>query len=1042
MLFSCSSHENKKSLFEMNTNSGISFNNELKLSNELNPYTYRNFYNGGGVAIGDINNDGFDDVYFSGNQVNNKLYLNKGNLKFQDITLDAGVSCKEAWSTGVTMVDINADGWLDIYVCKAGDPNALNRKNELFINQKNGTFKEGAKKYGLDFRTMSVQSIFFDYDKDGDLDMYLLSNSIKPLGAGFERKLNQRNLPDTNGNKLLRNDNGYFVDVTTEMGIFSSGIGFGLGATVADFNNDGWEDIFIANDFFEKDYLYINKKGERFIEQSDSLIMSMSMGSMGADVADVNNDGWLDLFVSEMLPQGWERKTTKNVFESWEKYQVGVKNGYHHQYSRNAFQRNVNGKFIEIGRFANVDATDWSWGALFLDINNDGLKDLYVCNGIRRDLLDRDYLSFAANENNIRKYISDKENGVKKLVELMPSKAISNRLFMNEGNFVFKDIIDSTYLPSSFSNGSSYADLDNDGDLDLVVNNIDKEAFLLENKNDNNHSFIKIHLKGKDNNTFGIGARVKVFTNDVVQVTENYTSRGFQSSVPPTLHFGLKKNTNIDSIIVKWNNGEKTKILNTPVDTFIEIEQKGVLLSNEIKNEKKNFELLDELKSESKTKFSDFDREPLLFQMYNNLGSKLCKISPSSFLLGTKKGNCVKRITIEDKKIKSENLEIACKQETHNFLYSNFDEDGSKKLLVLNGGRSVSSLSSLLSDEMFSHNKEGFVKNDLFPINFGNSSSALALDINNDGRKDILVAERIHSSNFYGKANLKVFINHQEGFKESTSEYLNENIGKIIAMDTLDVDADGTPEIICIGEWNEIQILKIENGKIKQLENEILPNKLRGLWTSMKIVDVDNDENKDIILGNYGQNHSFSKLGIANYNGTAITCQKINNRWFPLADRDEILSRFPKLKKKYFKYEAFAKADIHELFGNDCKIIELDVLSTGILKKDRNKYIYQELPSEAQYTSIYAIETFDLNDDGYLDIIVGGNQFLTKPKLGRQDAGVTVLLGSKGGFKSENTHLLPVNLEVRDIKILKQRNEKLMLVAGSQGACQLYRINI
>ena len=513
LFFSCKHEEKESTLFELKTITGITFSNVLTETERLNPYTYKNFYNGGGVALGDINNDGLLDIYFSGNLVNNQLYLNKGNFQFEDITEKANLECKDSWSSGVTFVDINYDGFLDIYVCQAGPPKEKNRHNQLFINNGDETFTEESKKYGLDITGLGVQANFFDYDKDGDLDCYLLNNSIRSVG-NYDFIKDQRDTATPQGNKLLRNDNNIFVDVTADSGIYSSAIGFGLGITVSDYNNDTWPDIFISNDFFERDYLYVNQKNGKFKEDLTNQFESISMGSMGADAADLDNNGFTDIMVTEMLPKTIERQRTKTIFENWNKYDMSVKNEYHYQFSRNALHKNIgNNTFLEVSRFSNVHASEWSWSTLLFDADNDGLKDIFISNGIYKDLLDRDYLNYMANTEKIKEMMQTDEEVMKKLINKMPSKAVSNIIYKNNGHFSFTEETKNWGLQQpSFSNGSAYGDLDNDGDLDLVINNVNMPAFIYENTLDTlNSKSITLQLKGDLKNTHAVGAKAKIF---------------------------------------------------------------------------------------------------------------------------------------------------------------------------------------------------------------------------------------------------------------------------------------------------------------------------------------------------------------------------------------------------------------------------------------------------------------------------------------------------------------------------------------------------
>ena len=548
-----------RTLFELRNDTGITFENNLEYTEDFNPYTYRNFYNGGGVALGDINNDGFLDVYFTGNIVNNQLYLNKGDWQFENITSQSGVACENVWSTGATFVDINHDGWLDLYVCKSGKNEGTNRHNELFINNGDLTFTDQSQKYGLDITGLAVHSAFFDYDKDGDLDCYLLNNSLRSIGA-HDLIENQRNISDPEGNKFLRN--GKFVDFSSKAGIYSSKIGFGLGVTLSDFNNDSWPDLFISNDFFERDYLYINDQLGGFKESLEDKFSSISLGSMGADASDLNNDLLTDLMVTEMLPATLARQRTKAVFDSRDKYSLALNKGYFHQYPRNVLQRNFgkNG-FLEIGRFAGVSASEWSWASLAFDMDNDGLRDFLISNGIYKDLVDRDYLTYMANEENIRNLINKDEEVLKKLIDIIPSQAVPNAVYKNIGDFSFEETATAWGLDQpSFSNGSAYGDLDNDGDLDMVINNVNMHAFVYENNTDTlTHRSIRLNFRSNGKNTSAIGTKAIIkYGQGRQSMAENFPSRGFQSSVGPGIHFGVGNYRFIDSLIIIWPNGART----------------------------------------------------------------------------------------------------------------------------------------------------------------------------------------------------------------------------------------------------------------------------------------------------------------------------------------------------------------------------------------------------------------------------------------------------------------------------------------------------
>src|SRR6056300_1762789 len=542
LLNACESSSDTLFSLKNNDSIGVDFSNDLGFSNEFNVYTYRNFYNGGGVAIGDINNDGLSDLYMTANQKKNELYLNKGNWKFEKITASAGVGGTKAWSTGVTMVDINADGFLDIYVCNSGDVKGDNKQNELFINNGDLTFSEQAEAYGLADKGYSTHASFFDYDKDGDLDVYLLNNSYQAIGS-FDLRRNERPKRDVlGGDKLLENQDRVFVDVSEKAGIYGSVIGFGLGVTVGDVNNDGWEDIYVSNDFFERDYLYINNRDGSFKETLTASINSISGASMGADMADINNDQKADIFVTEMLPSNYERLKSVTTFENWDKYTYNVKNGYYHQYTRNTLQlNNGDNTFSEIGRLAGVEASDWSWGALFFDMNNDGLRDLFIANGIYRDLTDQDYLQYVSSDEVINSIVANNQVDYARLIDIIPSNPIENQAYKNLGDLKFNRDASLGLETKGFSNGAAYGDLDNDGDLDLVVNNVNMPLFVYKNTSENNKNnhFIQFNLKGRGKNTFAVGTLIEVSQGDQTYYLHHQPIRGFQSSMDLVLHQGL-----------------------------------------------------------------------------------------------------------------------------------------------------------------------------------------------------------------------------------------------------------------------------------------------------------------------------------------------------------------------------------------------------------------------------------------------------------------------------------------------------------------------
>ncbi|MEM8565775.1 MAG: CRTAC1 family protein, partial [Bacteroidota bacterium] len=785
IIIGCDSRKLFDSQFkEVHQEAGVDFINQLDYTEKLNPYTFRNFYNGGGVALGDINNDGLIDIYLTGNLVNNRLFLNKGNWKFEDITLKAGVSCSEVWSTGATFIDINTDGFLDLYVCKSGPPGGKNRNNELFINNGDLTFSESAKTYGLDVTGLSVQSAFFDYDKDGDLDCYLLTNSIRSVG-NYDLVEGAREIPNPEGNKFFINEGGKFIDVSTKVGIYTSNIGFGLGITLGDFNNDGWTDMFVSNDFFERDYLYLNDQAGGFKESLEKYIDSISMGSMGADAADLNNDSRLDLMVTEMLPDSLSRTKTKAVYENWEKYQMNVTKGYHHQFPRNTLQRGFGSSFMEIGRFSGVSASEWSWGALIFDINNDGLKDVFVSNGIYKDLLDRDYLNYTATDEQIRQMMNAKENVITKLVDQMPSRAIPNYMFLNRGGLRFENVADSIGMDApSFSNGSAYGDLDNDGDLDLVVNNVNQPAFLFENNLDTSvNRSLNISFKSNGKNTFEIGTKVVAYASGKQLEVDNYTIRGFQSSIAPTVSLGVGNTIKIDSVKIIWPNLGCSTLYDVPTNRQIEIKrkQKGTdckHLDFEDNSLFKKSAINIDVKHQENN-FSEFNRERLLISMQSNEGPHLEIIdldenNCSEILMSGAKYQASQEVTGSKASAK---LNLALKKysisEDVDLLFFDADSDGDMDLYVARGGRAFSRSSSALQDILLLNTNEGFVEGERLPFkSFVSSSSVAHGDYDGDGDQDLFIGERSNPFIYGLGGRGYLFSNDGNGVFEDNSQLL------------------------------------------------------------------------------------------------------------------------------------------------------------------------------------------------------------------------------------------------------------------------------
>ncbi|OQD42610.1 hypothetical protein BUL40_10660 [Croceivirga radicis] len=1059
LIISCSKSDKKPdTLFVLtdSTATGISFSNELTYTNDFNVYKYRNFYNGGGVALGDINNDGLLDIYMTANQKENKLFLNKGNFTFEDITKTAKVAGNKPWSTGVTMVDINADGNLDIYVCNSGNLDGTNKQNELFINNGDGTFIEQAAAYGLDDKGFSTHASFFDYDKDGDLDAYILNNSYQAIGSFDLRRVERPKKDLLGGDKLLRNDNGKFVDVSQEAGIYGSVIGFGLGVTVGDVNNDGWEDIYISNDFFERDYLYINQQNGSFKEDLENQISSTSAASMGADMADINNDGYNDIFVTDMLPSKYERLKTVTTFEDWNRYRLKVNNDYHHQFTRNTFQlNNANGSFSEISRLSGVNASDWSWGALLFDMDNDGYKDLFIANGIYRDITNQDYLQYISNEEIMKSIVNNNTVDYKKLIEIIPSNKVANHAYKNSGGLLFENFENSGLWTPSFSNGSAYGDLDNDGDLDLIVNNVNMQAFVYKNtavEKTNGH-YIKFDLKGEKNNLFAIGAKIVLEDN---QAIENQPARGFQSSIDIRPNFGLKNNDPVSGIII-WPSGKETKFSNLAPNKTYEFSEKDA----DIKTQHDQLNTSDSYFFErtnitdfkhKENKFVDFYKDRLLYHFYSTQGPKMDSGDINGdgiedLIIGGSKGNTTTILLGNPSNYKAlENnfFDASLRQEDTDVLLFDADNDGDLDLYVCSGGIEYGRNSQDFKDRLYFNDGKGNfnLSRQILPNNKGfySTSTVKNTDIDGDGDQDLFVGERLVPLQFGQACSGFILSNDGKGnFTDVTTSVAPQlkNLGMITDAEFSDIDNDGDQDLIVIGEFMGISLFVNQDGKFN-LDNSSTLNQYKGWWNTIKKVDLDNDNLPDFVLGNQGLNSSFKAskdLPITLYtndydaNGfidPILAFRSKDGKDYPYALRHDLIDQIKPLKKTFPDYNSFKDKSMDQMFTpdlvNSSKKIETNILESVILKnKGNGEFEVIVLPIEAQFTSIFSIQNLDYDHDGDQDLIVAGNLFGVKPEVGKYDGLKGLVLENKGDFKfvpHKDGLGLKIEGEVRDMHII------------------------
>ena len=1062
----------------------IRFKNKLEFTQDFNIYTYRNFYNGGGVGIGDFNNDGLVDLYFTSNQSENKLYLNKGNFVFEDITERAGVAGSQAWSTGVSIVDINGDGLMDIYVCNSGDLKGDNKQNELFINNGDLTFKESAALYGLDDKGFTTHAAFFDYDNDGDLDVYILNNSYQSIGS-FTGKKNERLKRDSlGGDKLLRNDDGFFYDVSASANIYGSVIGFGLGVTISDINHDGWMDIYVSNDFFEHDYLYLNNQNGTFLECLTSSMNSISAASMGADMEDINNDGWPDLFVTEMLPQSYTRLKTVTTFEDWNRYQYNLSNDYFHQFTRNMLQRNnMDGSFSEVGRLAGVDATDWSWGALFFDIDNDGYKDIFVSNGIRQDLTNQDFLQYASNSEFVESVVSSGSVNYKKLVDVIPSEAIPNFAFQNLGDFNFVDVSKKWGLSeTSFSNGAAYADLDNDGDLDLVVSCVDSEAMVYRNnsRERTSNSFLKILLQGENRNTQAIGAEISVYKDNKIFVTRQIVTKGFQSSVDPRPNIGLGNYSFVDSLRVVWPSGKESLLRNLPTNQIVTVSEKAaqsvfprtsLVNTGQTVFEKKPLLPLPHVDAEND--YNDFDRDRLLYHMISNEGPRLCKgdvngdrlediyvggsrDESGSLYVQNSEGNFTK--------VKADIFDVDRVSEDCGCLFFDADNDGDTDLYVTSGGNEFPSSSTALIDRLYL-NEGGlrFHKSDqLLPTaKFESTSVVKASDFDGDGDLDLFVGVRVQPFAYGVPGNGYLLENDGKGrFRNVSSQRAPMLIGIGMITDGLwsDVNGDGLDDLLIVGEWMGIKLLLNTGKEFKDASAGYGLSHSSGWWNKIVSGDLDGDGDADYVLGNHGLNSQFKasaekpvSMWVNDFdkNGSVeqIICRWWGDRQYPVALRHDLLSQLPGLKKRYLKYDSYKDQGIEDIFSADelrgSLKFDVEELRTVVLYNEGNHFSLVALPLEAQLSPMYGIGIDDYDNDGHADILLGGNQYRAKPEVGRYDASYGTLLKGDGHRNFKTIPSLQsgfhIRGEIREILTIQFKKSKQVFVSVCSDSLQVFR---
>lgn len=1086
LLLSCSKTED--TLFESLPSSvtGIDFVNRSLERKDFNIFNYRNFYNGGGVAIGDINNDGLSDIFVTSNFEDNKLYLNKGKMAFEDITVKAGIIGKKFWSTGATFADVNGDGLMDIYVCNSGSRDQ--RGNQLYINQgiKNGipSYKEQAKEAGLEDGGFSTHAAFFDYDRDGDLDMYLLNNSFTPIDKlGYVNLRNERD--KLGGDKLFRNDSPTateikFTDVSEEAGIYGSLIGFGLGITIGDVNNDNWPDIYISNDFYERDYLYINQKNGTFKEDLENQMPHTSLSSMGADIADINNDGNLDIFVTDMLPGDDRRLKTTSVFEGYNLVDLKLKQGFWHQYMRNNLHlNNGDGSFSEVGQLAGVHATDWSWGALIFDMDNDGLKDLFVANGIAKDLTDQDFVEFLGNRNTMQQMLDGKIFNAKEFIDKISSVPIPNYAYKNDGNLKFTNNAKSWGLEGpGFSNGSAYGDLDNDGDLDLVVNNVNAPLSVFKNKTNEktkNH-FLTVKLKGTGKNLNGIGAKITVYQQGMSIVLQQMPNRGFQSSSDHQMVFGLGEKANIDSVKIIWPDDKMQVLKNQKADQTLTLDYKNAnLLFKEIIPTK--MPIFSDISANTlaythlESSFQDYDRDVLLKQKYSTQGPAMAVGDVNGdglddLYLGGAAGQA-KQLFIQQKNGKfaeSKQIDFGMDLTTENTdaIFFDADKDNDLDLFIVTGSNEFPENAPELHDLLYINDGKGNFKRDVrFPSIFENGSCVAAADFDKDGDQDLFVGSRMISGKYGINPSSNFYINDGTGeFKNQSKRFMAEinELGMVTDAEWSDIDKDGFMDLIVTQDWGQIVIFKNERGRKMTLSSKIKDSE--GLWNCIKPADIDGDGDTDFIVGNIGDNTKLkvspenpALLHVKDFdsNGTVeqiISCLTEDGKTYPMVLKGELQRALPMIKRKYVKYTDYANQSITDMFTpeqmKDCVEKKITTTKTVFLINDgKGNFEMKALPIEAQYSRIAAIETGDFDKDGILDILLAGNFYDVLPEWGRFDANYGLFMKGKGkgNFevkKSSETGFKTIGQVRKMYKLKASANQEVVVLAKNNDKAQVF----
>ena len=1046
-----------KNLYQSKT--GITFKNTLHENIDHSIINYIYFYNGGGVSAGDINNDGLPDLYFVSNQEKNKLYLNKGNLQFEDITEKANVAGNSNWSTGTTMVDINNDGFLDIYVCAVSELLDFKGQNELFINNGDGTFTEKAKEYGLDFKGYSTQSYFFDYDKDGDLDVYIVNHAVHTsLSHGKASQREKR--AELVGDVLLQNNNGKFIDVSKKANIFGGVNGYGLSASIADFNNDGWEDIYVCNDFHEDDYYYINQKDGTFSEELSSSFSTISRFSMGSDAADINADGYQDIITLDMLPN--DEKTLKETEgdDSMLNMQTNLKNlGYKDQYSRNMLQINTNGSyFYETALFNKIADTDWSWAPLFADFDNDGHQDLFISNGILR----------RPNALDFKKYVSStfKKHGQLKGLEWlfksineMPSGKVSNQIFKGDSKQFSEKTGDWIANKPSLSNGAIYVDLDLDGDLDIVSNNVNDFATILENTT-NSKNYLSVKLNYKHSNKEAIGAKVSVYSKSKNQTKQVFKSRGFLSSIESKLHFGIDTIKSMDSLTIIWPNNKYQIIKNPKINSEIVVNYSEESKPFNFKNSETKNPLFKKTEFISYThkedNYNDFFNERLIPYKVSTLGPAVAigDIDKNGFddiFIGGASGN-PSEIYLNNGKsfIKStqKELEKDASFEDNDAAFFDADNDGDLDLYVASGINSERNQNFEIDRLYFNQNGKFVKSKKKTLINPLNTSTVAPYDYDGDGDVDLFIGNLSITNNFGQFVNSAILENDGNGkFTANLNFKINS---KVTSATWIDINNDNQKDLLISTEWDAPKIFINKKGNLTELT---IPENLNGLWQTITAFDIDKDGDKDILLGNWGENTKFQKYikkPMYLYHGDfdnndkkeSVITYNVNGIYYPLNSKDELASQMNIINKRFVDHASFAKQHIEKVLTqksvDEAVKHRLDVLSSGYIENNNGTFTtFKRFDNALQTAPINSFTNIKINNEDCL--LVSGNSEKPTTYHGSFNSLKGLILKSNTTIEqASNYGIEPFNTQIKKTVVVKMKNKNVLFVFANNNTLKTY----